>query len=44
MKKANVVLVGIGGYGEIYVEDIFGNPHPSINLIGAVEPYPERCR
>lgn len=44
MKKTNVLLVGIGGYGEIYVEDIFENPHPSINLIGAVEPYPERCK
>ncbi len=44
MKRADVVLVGIGGYGEIYVEDILKHSHPSIHLIGAVDPYPERCK
>ena len=43
MKKTDVLLVGIGGYGEMYVEDIFENAHPFINLVGAVDPYPERC-
>lgn len=44
MKQVNVVLVGIGGYGEIYVEEIFNSTNPLINLVGAVEPYPERSR
>lgn len=44
MKKADVLLVGIGGYGEIYAKDIFENPQSEVNLIGAVEPYPERSK
>ena len=44
MKQVNVLLVGIGGYGEIYVEDIFKSSNSMINLVGAVDPYPEKCR
>lgn len=43
MKQVNVLLVGIGGYGEIYVEDIFKTSNPMINLVGAVEPFPDKC-
>lgn len=44
MKQISIVLVGIGGYGETYVRDIFESSNPMINLVGAVEPYPEKCR
>lgn len=43
MKKVKVVLVGIGGYGGAYVEDILRNPDELIELVGVVDPYPERC-
>lgn len=44
MRQVDVVLVGIGGYGEVYAHEIFMTENPLINLVGAVEPYPERSR
>lgn len=43
MKSVNVVLVGIGGYGGTFVGEILEKKNPKINLIGVVDPYPERC-
>lgn len=43
----NILLVGIGGYGENYVNalmNIYGESEEmGIRLIGIVEPFPERC-
>jgi Predicted dehydrogenases and related proteins len=43
----NIVLVGIGGYGENYVNALMNtyddNEAKGIKLIGIVEPFPERC-
>lgn len=44
MKQVNIVLIGIGGYGETYVKDILESSNPIINLVGAVDPYPEKCK
>ncbi|MBQ2889086.1 MAG: Gfo/Idh/MocA family oxidoreductase, partial [Clostridia bacterium] len=43
MKKINVLLVGIGGYGALFVEEILNNTNPLIELAGVVDPFPERC-
>lgn len=43
MKCVSVVLVGIGGYGNTYVEEILKTFDTSIKLVGVVDPYPERC-
>lgn len=43
MKKVKVALVGIGGYGINLVVEILNNSNPLIDLVGVVEPYPERC-
>ncbi|MBQ6937328.1 MAG: Gfo/Idh/MocA family oxidoreductase, partial [Clostridia bacterium] len=43
MKKINVLLVGIGGYGALFVEEILNNTNPLIELVGVVDPFPERC-
>ncbi len=44
MKQVKVALVGIGGYGINFVDDILHKPDPLIDLVAVVEPYPERCR
>jgi len=43
MKNVNVVLVGIGGYGNTFVREILEKTNSKINLTGVVDPYPERC-
>jgi len=43
MKQVKVALVGIGGYGINFVNDILHKPDPVIDLVAVVEPYPERC-
>ncbi|MBE7054517.1 MAG: Gfo/Idh/MocA family oxidoreductase [Ruminococcaceae bacterium] len=43
MKCVNVVLVGIGGYGNTFVREILEKTNSRINLTGVVDPYPERC-
>ncbi len=42
MKKVNIVLVGIGGYGTKYVKDLLQdeNKYPC-TVVGAVDPYPD---
>jgi len=44
MKRARVVLVGIGGYGATYAHEILEHENPSIDLVGAVDPFPEKSR
>lgn len=41
-KKATIVLVGIGGYGNIYLEELFnsGRLDDDIEIVGAVDPNP----
>ena len=39
-----VVLVGIGGYGNTIVAELLAKPNSLVNLVGVVDPYPERCR
>ena len=43
MKCVNVVLVGIGGYGNTFVREILEKTDSKINLTGVVDPYPEGC-
>ena len=43
--KLSVVLVGIGGYGNQYVEALLDNPkNYNFEIVGAVDPAPEGCR
>lgn len=44
-KKIRVVLVGIGGYGSIYVNEVL-RPETldKIELVGIVDPYPASCK
>jgi len=37
----NVVLCGVGGYGQTYAHALLGN-NKGVNWVGAVEPYPDR--
>jgi predicted dehydrogenase len=40
----SVVLVGIGGYGEMYLSALLDYPSPTAcRLVGAVDPDPDRC-
>lgn len=43
MKSAKVVLVGIGGYGATFARELMYNPSELIDLVGVVDPYPEKC-
>ena len=43
--RVRIVLVGIGGYGNYYVNALLGEEfRESAEIVGAVEPHPERCR
>jgi len=44
MKSIDVVLIGIGGYGNTFVKDILERKDALINLAGVVDPFPDRCR
>ena len=45
MKKISVVLVGIGGYGSIYVNEILKPENRErFGLSGIVDPFPASCR
>ncbi|MFC4401840.1 Gfo/Idh/MocA family protein [Gracilibacillus xinjiangensis] len=43
-KKVSVVLVGIGGYGNIYAKEFFATRNENAYLKGVVDPYPEKSR
>jgi len=43
--RVSVMLVGIGGYGNIYVDALLGNPgRDDFKVVGVVDPRPEGCR
>ncbi len=45
MKQIKTVLVGIGGYGSLYVNEILKPENePLFKLVGAVDPFPASCR
>ncbi|MFW5986372.1 MAG: Gfo/Idh/MocA family protein [Halanaerobiales bacterium] len=43
--KISILLVGIGGYGENYIRELLlkNNTRDDYRVVGAVDPYPERC-
>ena len=43
MKSVKVLLVGIGGYGAVFVREALDNPRGDIIISGVADPYPERC-
>ena len=42
MDKIKVLLVGIGGYGTVYVKEALHNPKLQIEIAAAVDPFPEK--
>ena len=45
MKKVKIVLVGIGGYGSIYVNEVLKTENEDkFELVGIVDPFPASCR
>ena len=43
-KTVRVVLVGIGGYGEVYLSPLLDDPEgEGCEIVGAVDPSPENC-
>ncbi|MCD7747644.1 MAG: Gfo/Idh/MocA family oxidoreductase [Firmicutes bacterium] len=44
MKKTDILLVGIGGYGSLYVNELLKPENrETLNLVGTVDPYPASC-
>lgn len=43
-QTVSVALVGAGGYGTYYLNELLSNPQNRVQLVGVVDPYPERCR
>lgn len=42
--KTSIALVGLGGYGEVYLQSLLDNPpRKDWRIVGAVDPEPERC-
>jgi predicted dehydrogenase len=43
-KPVTAVLVGLGGYGEVYLSALLDEPQGSrCDIVGAVDPYPQNC-
>ncbi len=43
-EPVSIVLVGIGGMGAVYVDELFNNPSgEDFTIVGAVDPAPGRC-
>lgn len=42
MDKIKVLLVGIGGYGTVYVSEVLNNTNLQVEIAGAVDPFPEK--
>ena len=43
--EVTVLLVGIGGYGNIYVDNLLDeHEKKGVKIVGAVDPHPEGCR
>ena len=43
MDKVKVALIGISGYGKLYLDRLLDRVDERIELVGFVEPYPESC-
>jgi predicted dehydrogenase len=44
MKKVNIVIVGIGGYANLHVEELINNYNrEEYEIVGVVDPKPENC-
>ena len=43
VESVKFVLVGIGGYGAVFVAEMLNNTNRDISVSGAVDPYHERC-
>lgn len=43
MQQTSVVLVGLGGYGGVYVSALLDGAPEGVRIAGAVDPAPERC-
>ena len=42
--ETTIALVGLGGYGEVYLESLLDDPpREDWRIVGAVDPAPERC-
>lgn len=44
MNKVKILAVGIGGYGNIFIESYLKKQRPDCTLVGAVDVYPQGCR
>src|SRR5665647_2317366 len=44
-KKVSILLVGIGGYGNLYVNELLdhGDEH-NVEIAGIVDPFPQGCK
>ncbi|MDR2102208.1 MAG: Gfo/Idh/MocA family oxidoreductase [Treponema sp.] len=42
MKKIRILLAGIGGYGELYINELLHNPDPALEIAGIADPFAER--
>jgi predicted dehydrogenase len=44
-KKVSILIIGIGGHGNVYVNELLNNMESKrFSIVGAVDPYPEGCR
>lgn len=45
MQEISVLMVGIGGFAEVYLKELLHNPRwKQLQIVGAVDPYAERSR
>ncbi len=44
MKKARIALIGIGGYGHLYLDKLLDMKNENVELIALAEPFPESCK
>ena len=44
MKKVTVAMIGIGGYAELTLDDIFRSGMPDFEIVATVDPYPASSR
>lgn len=44
MEKVRIVLSGVGGYGNTYVNAMLGAHDERFELVGACDPFPDSCR
>ncbi len=43
-EHVTVAVVGLGGYGEVYLEGLLDKKQdPDVSIVAGIDPYPERC-